>query len=47
MGSSVSKYYDNLEDAAWWAQKAKKQQEEQNKSRFARVKIFFSKLFNL
>lgn len=43
MSDSASKYYDDLEDKAWWAAKAL---EEQNKSRFARIKSFMSKLFN-
>ena len=44
MSDSVSKYYEKLEDEKWWADKAK---EEQNKSRFAIIKSFMSKLFNL
>lgn len=43
MGSSVSKYYDDLEQAEWFENQIKL---EQNKSRFARLKSFISKLLN-
>ena len=43
MSDSVSKYYDDLEDKAFWAAK---ELENQSKNRFERIHSFFSKLFN-
>lgn len=46
MSDSVSKYYENLEDQEYWANK-KQSTKKEDKTRFDRVISFISKLFNL
>ena len=43
MSDSVSKYFNDLQDKAWWAAKESKKQ---NKNRFSKIISFIAKLFN-